>query len=103
MPATFATRLVKAGAEAAMVGGLADWFAVVALFRHPLGLRIPHTAIIPQSKNRIATNLADFVREKISQPKVLTELIQRSDPAQRFASGCPSHPMRWRSGAMLQI
>ena len=86
MPATFATRLVKAGAEAAMVGGLADWFAVVALFRHPLGLRIPHTAIIPQSKNRIATNLADFVREKFLNPKVLTELIQRSDPAQRFAN-----------------
>ena len=86
MPSTFATRLIKAGAEAAMVGGLADWFAVVALFRHPLGLRIPHTAIIPQSKNRIATNLADFVREKFLNPQVLTELIQRSDPAQRFAS-----------------
>ena len=86
MPPTFATRLVKAGAEAAMVGGLADWFAVVALFRYPLGIRIPHTAIIPQSKNRIATNLADFVREKFLNPKVLTELIQRSDPAQRFAS-----------------
>ena len=96
MPPTFATRLVKAGAEAAMVGGLADWFAVVALFRHPLGLRIPHTAIIPQSKNRIATNLADFVREKFLNPQVLTELIQRSDPAQRFASwlSTPSNARR---------
>ena len=96
MPSTFATRLIKAGAEAAMVGGLADWFAVVALFRHPLGLRIPHTAIIPQSKNRIATNLADFVREKFLNPQVLTELIQRSDPAQRFASwlSTPSNARR---------
>ena len=96
MPSTFATRLIKAGAEAAMVGGLADWFAVVALFRHPLGLRIPHTAIIPQSKNRIATNLADFVREKFLNPQVLTELIQRSDPAQRFASwlSTPSNACR---------
>ena len=96
MPSTFATRLIKAGAEAAMVGGLADWFAVVALFRHPLGLRIPHTAIIPQSKNRIATNLADFVREKFLNPQVLTELSQRSDPAQRFASwlSTPSNARR---------
>ena len=96
MPSTFATRLIKAGAEAAVVGGLADWFAVVALFRHPLGLRIPHTAIIPQSKNRIATNLADFVREKFLNPQVLTELIQRSDPAQRFASwlSTPSNARR---------
>lgn len=86
MPPTFAVRLIKAGAEAAMVGGLADWFAVVALFRHPLGLRIPHTAIIPQSKDRIADNLADFVREKFLNPQVLTELIQRSDPAHRFST-----------------
>lgn len=86
LPPTLVVRLFKAGAEAAMVGGLADWFAVVALFRHPLGLRIPHTAIIPQSKDRIAENLADFVREKFLNPQVLTELIQRSDPAQRFAT-----------------
>ena len=98
MPSTFATRLIKAGAEAAMVGGLADWFAVVALFRHPLGLRIPHTAIIPQSKNRIATNLADFVREKFLNPQVLTELIQRSDPAQRFASWLSTPPNARRVG-----
>lgn len=96
MPPTFAWRLIKAGAEAAMVGGLADWFAVVALFRHPLGLRIPHTAIIPESKDRIADNLADFVREKFLNPQVLTELIQRSDPAQRFATwlGDPSNARR---------
>ncbi|CAN7596940.1 DUF445 domain-containing protein [Variovorax paradoxus] len=86
LPPTFAVRLIKAGAEAAMVGGLADWFAVVALFRHPMGLRIPHTAIIPKGKDRIAENLADFVREKFLNPQVLTELIQRSDPIRRFAT-----------------
>ena len=80
MPPTFVLRLIKAGAEAAMVGGLADWFAVVALFRHPLGLRIPHTAIIPQSKDRIADNLADFVREKFLNPQVLTELMAVRGP-----------------------
>ena len=49
---------LNAFAEAAMVGGLADWFAVTALFRHPLGLPIPHTAIIPQNKDRIADTMA---------------------------------------------
>ena len=49
---------IKAFAEAAMVGGLADWFAVTALFRHPLGLPIPHTAIIPTNKDRIGDTMA---------------------------------------------
>ena len=52
---------VKAFAEAAMVGALADWFAVTALFRRPLGLPIPHTAIIPANKDRIGENLATFI------------------------------------------
>ncbi|HWK71849.1 MAG TPA: DUF445 domain-containing protein [Burkholderiaceae bacterium] len=86
LPPTFWVRLIKAGAEAAMVGGLADWFAVVALFRRPLGLPIPHTAIIPRSKDRIADNLAEFVREKFLRPDALAELIRSSDPAQRFTS-----------------
>ena len=54
---------LRAFAEAAMVGGLADWFAVTALFRHPLGLPIPHTAIIPRNKDRIASTLASFLRD----------------------------------------
>ena len=54
---------VNTGAEAAMVGALADWFAVTALFRHPLGLPIPHTAIIPKRKNDIGRNLQDFVTD----------------------------------------
>ena len=54
---------VRAFAEAAMIGALADWFAVVALFRHPMGLPIPHTAIIPSNQSRIGGSLARFVRE----------------------------------------
>lgn len=86
LPPAFWVRLLRAGAEAAMVGGLADWFAVVALFRRPLGLPIPHTAIIPKNKNRIAENLAAFVRDKFLNPEVVTDLIRRSDPAQRLAT-----------------
>ena len=62
---------VNAFAEAAMVGGLADWFAVTALFRHPLGLPIPHTAIIPRKKDRIADSMADFLRSNFLTPSVV--------------------------------
>src|SRR6478735_1542690 len=55
---------INAFAEASMVGALADWFAVVALFRHPLGIPIPHTAILPANKARVADNLAAFVRDR---------------------------------------
>jgi uncharacterized membrane-anchored protein YjiN (DUF445 family) len=76
---------VKAMAEAAMVGALADWFAVVALFRRPLGLPIPHTAVIPRSKDRIGTNLAAFVRDRFLDPPSLLALLRRHDPALRLA------------------
>ena len=62
---------VHAFAEAAMVGGLADWFAVTALFRRPLGLPIPHTAIIPENKDRIADTMAGFLRENFLTPAVV--------------------------------
>ena len=62
---------VHAFAEAAMVGGLADWFAVTALFRRPLGLPIPHTAIIPETKDRIADTMADFLRSNFLTPQVV--------------------------------
>src|SRR3546814_21165611 len=65
---------VKAFAEAAMVGGLADWFAVTALFRHPLGLPIPHTAIIPKNKARIGDTLAQFLRENFLTPSVVAQI-----------------------------
>lgn len=63
LPDTLATGYLRAALEAGLVGGLADWFAVVALFRHPLGLPIPHTAVIPRSKDGLGANLARFVRD----------------------------------------
>ena len=61
--------------EAAMVGGLADWFAVTALFRHPLGLPIPHTAIIPENKDRIADSMALFLRDNFLTPQVVARRL----------------------------
>ena len=76
---------VGAFAEAAMVGAIADWFAVVALFRRPLGLPIPHTAIIPSNKDRIGENLATFICANfLSDEQVLAKLRQ-FDPAARLA------------------
>jgi uncharacterized membrane-anchored protein YjiN (DUF445 family) len=72
---------VRAFAEAAMVGGLADWFAVTALFRHPLGLPIPHTAIIPRNKDRIADTLALFLRDNFLIPSVVARRMRRLDVA----------------------
>jgi uncharacterized membrane-anchored protein YjiN (DUF445 family) len=72
---------VKAFAEAAMVGGLADWFAVTALFRHPLGLPIPHTAIIPRNKDRIGDTLAAFLRENFLTPSVVARRMRNVDIA----------------------
>ncbi|MEO6354413.1 MAG: DUF445 domain-containing protein [Burkholderiaceae bacterium] len=76
---------VAAFAEAAMIGALADWFAVVALFKRPLGLPIPHTAIIPRNKVRIADNLAVFVRDKFLATDTLVEKIRGFNPAQKIA------------------
>jgi uncharacterized membrane-anchored protein YjiN (DUF445 family) len=64
---------------------LADWFAVVALFRHPLGIPIPHTAIIPSSKARIADSLAQFVRDHFLNPKSLYDLLKQFDLAAHLA------------------
>lgn len=66
---------VLAFSEAAMVGGLADWFAVTALFRHPLGLPIPHTAIIPENKDRIADTMGQFLRENFLTPQVVARRL----------------------------
>ncbi|MBK6297931.1 MAG: DUF445 domain-containing protein [Sphingomonadales bacterium] len=72
---------VKAFAEAAMVGGLADWFAVTALFRHPLGLPIPHTAIIPRNKDRIGDTLAQFLKDNFLTPAVVARRMRHMDVA----------------------
>lgn len=67
---------IIAFSEAAMVGGLADWFAVTALFRHPLGIPIPHTAIIPENKNRIADAMAQFLRDNFLIPPVVARRLR---------------------------
>lgn len=68
---------VKAFAEAAMIGGMADWFAVTALFRHPFGLPIPHTAIIPKNKDKIANKISEFFRGNFLSEQYLKENIER--------------------------
>ena len=73
---------VNAFAEAAMVGGLADWFAVTALFRHPLGIPIPHTAIIPTNKDRIADTMADFLRTNFLTPVIVARRMREMNVAQ---------------------
>jgi uncharacterized membrane-anchored protein YjiN (DUF445 family) len=75
---------VRAFCEAAVVGALADWFAVVALFRRPMGLPIPHTAIIPSSKERIADSLAVFVRDHFLDHESLLSKLSVFNPAVRM-------------------
>jgi uncharacterized membrane-anchored protein YjiN (DUF445 family) len=72
---------VAATCEAAMVGALADWFAVVALFRHPLNVPLPHTAIIPKNKARIAQGLGEFIQEQFLSTPALVARIREFDPA----------------------
>ena len=70
---------VRATAEAAMVGGIADWFAITALFRHPLGIPIPHTAIVANSKERIGVAIGRFMANNFLSPRVLAERIRDVD------------------------
>ncbi|QCP58358.1 DUF445 domain-containing protein [Pantoea sp. SO10] len=86
LPANFWVLGLKAIAEAAMVGALADWFAVVALFRRvPVPFISRHTAIIPRNKDRIGENLGRFVQEKFLDTDSLLALIRRHDPSQMLA------------------
>ena len=86
LPQNWWTGLLKAFSEAAMVGALADWFAVVALFRRiPIPIVSRHTEIIPQNKVKIADNLALFVREKFLDTESIVGLIRKHDPAQKVA------------------
>ena len=75
---------VKAFAEAAMVGALADWFAVVALFRHPLGLPIPHTAILPRNQARIAKSLGQFIENNFLEQKAIAKKVYYLEPSRKF-------------------
>ncbi|MDZ4719536.1 MAG: DUF445 domain-containing protein [Roseiflexaceae bacterium] len=76
---------VRATAEAAMIGAIADWFAVTALFRHPLGLRIPHTAIIPRRKDSIGASIGRFVQENFLSEDVIRSRLRTMDIAQQGA------------------
>lgn len=85
---------INAFAEAAMVGGLADWFAVTALFRHPLGLPIPHTAIIPENKDRIADTMAVFLRENFLTPAVVARRMAGMNIARTAGEFLAASPER---------
>ncbi len=74
---------VQAGAEAAMVGALADWFAVTAIFRHPLGLPIPHTAIIPRRKDQMGATLGEFVGTHFLADEVVREKVSSLEVTRR--------------------
>ena len=77
---------VRAAAEGAMVGALADWFAVTALFRHPLGLRIPHTAIIPTRKDEIGASLGEFVEQNFLSDEVVRSKLATFSVADRLGA-----------------
>jgi uncharacterized membrane-anchored protein YjiN (DUF445 family) len=77
---------VQAGAEASMVGGVADWFAVTALFRHPLGVPVPHTALIVERKDQFAATLGRFVQENFLTADVLAERIRSARLVPRLAA-----------------
>lgn len=81
----FAWGYLAAFAEAAMIGALADWFAVVALFRHPLGIPIPHTAIVTRNKRSIANSLADFVVGQFLSAEVIGQRLKRYDAARHLS------------------
>jgi uncharacterized membrane-anchored protein YjiN (DUF445 family) len=89
-------------AEAGMVGGLADWFAVTALFRHPLGIPIPHTAIIPTNKERLGRTLASFLRSNFLRTGIVARKVRTMDVAAamgRFLSQPSGGEGRMRMGA----
>ena len=75
---------IGAAAEAGMIGALADWFAVTALFRHPLGLKIPHTAIIKRKKDQLGAGLGNFVRENFLSAEVVETKLRDADVASRL-------------------
>lgn len=92
---------LRAFAEAAMVGGLADWFAVTALFRHPLGLPIPHTAIIPRQKDRLGDTLAQFLKDNFLKTQVVVRRLEDADLAgvlSRWLSAPPDATAGGRRG-----
>ena len=84
---------VRAAAEAGMVGALADWFAVTALFKHPLGIPIPHTAIIKRKKDQLGEGLSTFVRENFLSADNVETKLRSADVASRPRT---RRHIRWR-------
>ena len=78
-------QLVRAGAEAGIIGGLADWFAITVLFRHPFGIPLPHTAILPNNKDRIGRSLGSFVERNFLVPEVILPKIHQADLTGKIA------------------
>ena len=106
LPPNFWVSGLKAISEAAMVGAMADWFAVVALFRRvPVPFVSAHTAIIPRNKDKIADNLAVFVQEKFLAPATLINLIRQHDPAQMLTDwlNAPENAQRFAKYAVKLI
>ncbi len=95
---------VNTAAEAAMVGALADWFAVTALFRHPLGLPVPHTAIIPKRKNEIGRNLQEFVTENFLTEEIARDRLAAARVGERVGLwlGVAEHRQRVR-GEVVRV
>jgi uncharacterized membrane-anchored protein YjiN (DUF445 family) len=94
--APFWMRLVRATSEAAMVGGLADWFAVTALFRHPLGIPIPHTAIVANRKDRIGRSLGNFVGNNFLAREVIARQLAGMRLGERAARWLSEPPHQAR-------
>src|SRR6478752_1596169 len=96
---------VRAFAEAGLVGGIADWFAVTAVFRHPLGLPIPHTAIVPRNKDRIGAALGAFVANNFLTPALISAKLREIDPAGSLSSWLaqPSNAEAAAQRAMLVL
>jgi uncharacterized membrane-anchored protein YjiN (DUF445 family) len=92
---------IRATAEAAMVGALADWFAVTALFRRPLGLPIPHTAIIPANKDRIGRSLGAFVQQNFLAPDLLAQRVRDARVAQRAGAWLAEPSNAHRAGGTV--
>ena len=96
---------VTTAAEAAMVGALADWFAVTALFKHPLGLPVPHTAIIPKRKNEIGRSLEEFVTENFLTEEIARDRLAAAHVGERVGQwlGVPEHRHRVRTEAVRVV
>ena len=107
LPRSFSVRLVTSAAEAALVGGFADWFAITALFRHPLGLPIPHTALVRTQKDRIGRALGNFVRDRFLDPGLVLQRLRANNRALQLASWLTSESagefMAGRVAALLPV